>query len=131
MTGAAAEIAGPAVGRDERPVVGAGLQRQLQHAELSDADLQRGIGAIEVAARYEESTYGGRDLSEPPSRSPRSAKVAGTTDRAWTIGVNWYVNRWVKAQVNGIHEAIEDPTLAPVPGKPVFWSGVCRLQFAM
>jgi hypothetical protein len=65
----------------------------------------------------EEWAYGGEDFSEPPPRSPRAANVAGNADRARTIGVNWYANRWVKVQVNGIPEDIEDPALGPVPGK--------------
>ena len=80
--------------------------------------LQGGFGAVEVTARYEKlrfSSAGSPD--EPPSRSPRAANVAPNGDRAWTIGVNWYVNRWVKVRFNAISETLDDPALGPAPGE--------------
>ena len=72
--------------------------------------LQGGFGAVEVAARYEKLSFASAGSpAEPPSRSPRAANIAGNADSAWTIGVNWYVNRWAKLRFNVINETLDDP----------------------
>jgi phosphate-selective porin OprO/OprP len=79
--------------------------------------LQGGYGAIELAARYEKLSFASAGSpAEPPSRSPRAATIAGNADSAWTIGVNWYVNRWAKLRFNFINETLDDPELGPAPG---------------
>jgi hypothetical protein len=50
------------------------------------------------------------------------------SDTVWTIGVNWFPNRWVRLLVNGIHEHFADPERAPITGTSDFWSGVARVQ---
>lgn len=78
--------------------------------------LQGGFGAIEVTGRYEQLRFASAGSpTEPPSRSPRAATVAPNGDRAWTLGVNWYVNRWVKIRFNLINETLDDPELGPAP----------------
>ena len=78
--------------------------------------LQGGFGAVEVAARYEKLSFASAGSpAEPPSRSPRAANIAGNADSAWTIGVNWYVNRWAKLRFNFINETLDDPALGPAP----------------
>jgi phosphate-selective porin OprO/OprP len=78
--------------------------------------LQGGFGAVEVTARYEQLRFASvGPPDEPPSRSPRAANVAPNGDRAWTMGVNWYVNRWVKVRFNLISETLDDPGLGPAP----------------
>jgi hypothetical protein len=47
-----------------------------------------------------------------------------------TLGVNWTLNRFVKLQVNGIREHVEDPERNPV-SNGAFWSRVLRLQFVL
>ncbi len=89
--------------------------------------LQGGFGAIEVAARYEHLRFASAGSpQEPPSRSPRAATIAGNADRAWTLGVNWYVNRWVKIRFNAINERLDDPELGPAPGYPSMWTMVTQ-----
>jgi phosphate-selective porin OprO/OprP len=79
--------------------------------------LQGGFGAIEVAARYERLSFESAGApAEPPSRSPRAAHIAGNADSAWTLGVNWYVNRWAKLRFNVISETLDDALLGPAPG---------------
>jgi len=79
--------------------------------------LQGGFGAVEITARYEQLRFASAGPpDEPPSRSPRAANVAPNGDRAWTVGVNWYVNRWVKVRFNLINETLDDPELGPAPG---------------
>jgi phosphate-selective porin OprO and OprP len=81
--------------------------------------LQGGFGAVEVTARYEQLRFASAGSpDDPPSRSPRAANVAPNGDRAWTLGVNWYVNRWVKVRFNAISETLDDPELGPAPGSP-------------
>ena len=93
---------------------------------------QGGIGAIELAIRYErmwfDSTPAGQD---PPLRNPRAETISLSGDRALTLGVNWTLNRFTKLQVNGIREHVEDPQRSPVPNGAAFWSRVIRLQFVL
>jgi phosphate-selective porin len=90
--------------------------------------LRGGIGAIEVAARYERlwTDSIGADL-DIPSRTPRAVTILPSGDHAFTIGVNWTLNRWIKLQFNGIKQRVEDPGQSPVGDAP-FWSRVLRFQ---
>ena len=64
--------------------------------------------------------------------SLRAASVASGGDRAWTFGVNWYVNRYVKVQGNAIRERVDEPSPTFfAPSRAIFWTQVCRIQFAM
>ena len=92
---------------------------------------ERGFGAVELAARYEQIRFGSSAHSGGPSRSIRTANILGNSDRAWTFGVNWYVNHWVKIQANAIREKIEDTQRSPIPGRERFWTRLVRLQFVM
>jgi phosphate-selective porin OprO/OprP len=105
------------------------LDREEPPAHLMNG---RGIGALEVAARYEQMRFSSAGSAGAlPSRSTRAANVFAQSDRVWTFGVNWYVNRWIKTQVNGIREQIEDTQRSPVPGKPRLWTWVLRIQYIL
>ena len=90
-----------------------------------------GFGAVEIGARYESLTFETPEPDGPPSFSRRSPTVMPNRERALTIGANWYPNKWVKIQVNGIRESFADPARSPIPDRPSFWSVACRLQFAL
>ena len=92
---------------------------------------QGGAGAVELAARYERIAFGSSAPDEPPSRSPRAAKVLESGDRVWTFGVNWYLNRWARIQLNAVRERLEDADRSPILGRTTFWTRVCRLQFVL
>ncbi len=93
--------------------------------------LQGGVGAVEVAGRFEVLRFASAGApQEPPSDSRRAANILGNGDSVLTAGVNWYLNRWLKFQVNGIHETLDNAALGPVPGQSSFWTVVTRLQFA-
>ncbi len=97
---------------------------------------QGGLGAVELAARYEQLRFGSAQHLEKPSRSPRASNILGNSDRVWTAGVNWYPNRFTKIQINGVHEKIEDlagPDLkrTPIADRANYWMGILRLQFVM
>ncbi len=93
--------------------------------------LQGGFGAIEVAARFEELRFGNVVAGEPASESPRAASTVTNAEQIFTLGVNWYANRFVKLQLNGIRETLEDPSTSPIPGQPSVWTVAFRLQLAM
>ncbi len=94
--------------------------------------LQGGIGAVEVAARYEQLGFGSVSSDgEPAFTNPRAANLLRNRDDVVTIGLTWYLNRWFKAQGNAIHESFDDPTRAPIQGRATYWSYVGRLQFAL
>jgi len=91
--------------------------------------LQGGIGAIEVTARYEQLRFSSPGAeSEPASTSRRAAHILGNGERAFTGGVNWYVNRWVRLRVNAIRELLDEPSLGPVPDRSSLWSVISQLQ---
>jgi len=95
----------------------------------ADNELFRGgIGAIEIAARYERlwADSIGADL-DVPARTPRAITILPSGDHAFTIGLNWTLNRWIKLQFNGIKQRVEDPGQSPVGDAP-FWSRVMRFQ---
>lgn len=93
--------------------------------------LNGGLGALELAGRYEHVAFGSDDPTEEPEANPRARNLVETGTGAWTAGVNWYLNRWVRIQANAIRETVDDAARSPVSGQSSFWSGVCRLQFAM
>jgi len=93
--------------------------------------LQGGYGGIELAARYEKIQFGGGDASQPPSISPRADFTIRNADEIITLGVNWYVNRFVKLQLNGIRETVDDPATSPIPGQTSVWTVAFRFQFWM
>ena len=88
-----------------------------------------GIGAVEVAGRYDELRFDSKAGQDPPFRNSRAETILLSGDRVWTLGVNWYVNKWVKLQLNGIREQAVDPERGPIAGGAAYWSKVFRLQF--
>ncbi|HSC29983.1 MAG TPA: porin [Vicinamibacterales bacterium] len=89
-----------------------------------------GFGAIEVAVRVEGVTFRSAAEGEPPSTSPRADVIAGNGLHGTTVGVNWYVNRWVKFQANVIRERIDDPARLSLSDQSVVWSRAMRVQLA-
>jgi phosphate-selective porin OprO/OprP len=90
-----------------------------------------GYGAFELAARYQYIRFGSSEHVGTPSRSPRASNLLGNSDRIWTLGLNWYLNRFTKVQINGVHDKIEDLQRSPITGRANYWMGILRLQFVM
>jgi phosphate-selective porin OprO/OprP len=88
-----------------------------------------GWGALELAARYEQLSFGSRTRSGPAATHARAANILGNSERIWTFGVNWYLNRHAKIQVNAVHEVIEDWRRGPLAGQQQFWGQFVRLQW--
>ena len=93
--------------------------------------LQGGFGAIELGARYERMLLGSSaDASEPAFDNPRAENLLRNHDDAITVGLTWYLNRWLKVQGNAIRETFEDPARLPLTATTTYWSYVSRLQLA-
>ena len=104
--------------------------------KLGDVDpraplLRGGFGAIELAARVERLVFGSSLEGEPELTNPRAANLLETTLKAFTFGVNWYVNRWVKIQLNAVRESMVEVDARADADPMVVWSRVLRLQFVM
>ncbi len=92
----------------------------------------KGLGAVELAVRFEDLRFtsaGGSD--EPPFDNPRAENILPNSDQILTVGVNWYLNRFARVTVNGTRETLEDPQRAPIPGRTRYWGAVLRLQFQL
>ena len=90
-----------------------------------------GAGAVEVATRLERLGFGSSFEGEPELSNPRAANVLEVGVRAWTVGVNWYVNRWGKIQFNAIREVTgpaDDPSGTE---RATTWTRVVRFQFVL
>jgi hypothetical protein len=81
--------------------------------------------------RAERIRFGSGAVDPLASDAPRAEVVLGNSDRAYTFGVNWYVNRWVKIQANLVRNTIGFPEQGPSPSQPVYWSRLIRFQFSM
>jgi phosphate-selective porin len=93
----------------------------------------RGWGAVEVAGRYERLWFDsvGTTGTGEAFRNPRAENILPSGVRALTLGVNWTLNRWVKLQVNGIRQHVEDAERNPIADGGAFWSRVVRFQFVL
>lgn len=90
-----------------------------------------GWGAIELAGRVESLAFRSRGGIGEPSTSPRAQVVPPASERVLTVGVNWYLNRHVKVQVNAVRETFADADRSPVPRQAVIVSQLVRVQFTL
>lgn len=90
-----------------------------------------GAGAVEGAIRYDQLKFDSKVGQDPPFRNSRAETIFPEGDRVWTFGVNWYVNRWVKLQVNAIREHATDVERSPTLDGAAYWSKVFRFQFEL
>ena len=101
---------------------------ERKHGRLEPAhDLLRGgFGAVELKARVESLRF--NTALYPGAFAP--AKLLSNADRATTVGVNWYVNHYVKLQADVILESVDDAERSPAPSTGGrFTSTVVLLQF--
>lgn len=87
-----------------------------------------GFGSVELVGRYERLRFDSAEKIGPAFRNPRAEHILGNQDAVWTLGANWFLNRWLRVTVNAIRERIEDEPRTPLPGTSTFWSGVGRAQ---
>ena len=93
--------------------------------------MRGGFGAVEVAARIEDVKFTSAANDGVPSLSLRADLVAASSDRVTTIGANWYLNQWIKIQLNAIREALANPERRSLAAREPSWSFVTRFQFTM
>jgi phosphate-selective porin OprO/OprP len=93
--------------------------------------LGRGFGSVELSARFDVLTFTSATGSGFPSRSPRAPTILPNSARTWTFGPTWYLNRFMKLQINAQHERLTDIERSAVAGRNSFWSGIIRLQAAL
>jgi phosphate-selective porin OprO/OprP len=89
------------------------------------------LGAVEVAGRLERIRFGSVTGVDTPFRNPRAETIYPVANRVATIGVNWYITRWGKIQLNAIREQIDDVERSPVLNGAAFWSRIVRFQLAI
>lgn len=90
--------------------------------------LRGGIGAIELAVRYERLGFESVSKTGPAFTNPRAENLVPNSDQVWTFGVNWTTSKWTRVILNAIHENFEDETRTPEPGTMSFWSSLVRLN---
>jgi phosphate-selective porin OprO/OprP len=67
-----------------------GESRPYAGGNVGNIKPQGAYGALELAIRYSEL-----DLDDAP--------ILGGRERDWTLGANWYINRYLKLQANYVH----------------------------
>ncbi len=91
-----------------------------------------GLGAFELAARDEKLTFDDVEYPGYQYGFPSTGKLAGNADRVTTVGVNWYLSRYLKIMADVINEKIDDPERSPAPTNDgQFRSVIVRFQFRM
>ena len=108
------------------------LTGERKHGRLEPArELSRsGFGAIELAVRTEELRFDMASLPDPVTTYSTAPIVQANADHATTIGVNWYMNHYVKLVSDVVLESIADPARSPSPaGGGRFVTIVFLLQF--
>jgi phosphate-selective porin len=89
---------------------------------------KRKVGAFEAVARYERLWFDSAGGEPPPLRNPRADAILTSGEHVLSLGINWYITRWVKLQFQTIREQPQDPERSPVAGGEAFWSPVFRFQ---
>jgi len=102
------------------------------HAGADDRLAFAGVNGLELAARVERVWFGTHGAADGSVRTPRSADLPLVSDRAWTLGANWTLNRLVRLQLNAVLEQVTDRArnAAQVSGGWT-WSPMARVQLAM
>ena len=90
--------------------------------------LEGGIGAIELAVRYEQLKFESASKEGTSFTNPRAEFLTPNSDSVFTFGVNWITTKWTRVLLNAIHESFDDETRAPISGTSSYWSGVARLN---
>ena len=101
------------------------------HAKANDRRLAvAGLAGLELAVRAESLSFGTPGAAASQLWTPRAEQLSTVTDRVWTFGVNWTVNRLVRLQANAVREAVVDRSRGAAPPRAA-WSSVARIQVAM
>jgi len=88
-----------------------------------------GIGALELIARVERLSFAPATALAPVS--PLAVMLAANADRVTTVGLAWYLNRYLKATGSAVFESIRDPERSPVAHSSRVPTAVVQLQAAI
>ena len=103
-------------------------EEKKDNVEPSAPFLQGGFGAFEIAGRLEGLTFGGGPQDETVFPGPRASRIVETRDTSSTLGLNWYLNRFIGVRANVIRERQERASPSfPLPEHT--WSRTLRVQF--
>jgi len=72
-----------------------------------------GYRALELVARLERLSFASATAPAVPS-SPLVVIPAPNADRVTTVGLAWYLNRYLKINASAVFESISDPERSPV-----------------
>lgn len=100
------------------------------HATANDGLAVRGVTGLELAVRIERLSLGTPGAAGGQTWTPRAAQLSTVSDRAWTLGVNWTLNRLVRLQANAVREDVVDRARGAVRSRAT-WSPVARVQVAV
>jgi phosphate-selective porin len=106
-------------------------ERKEGNIEPRSPMFQGGFGALELAVRFERTRFTSALKQGTPFLNPRADPLLGNAESIFSMGVNWYLNKWGRLVVNGMREAFEDPERTAIPGRTSGWAAVTRLQFVM
>ena len=99
------------------------LTGERKHGRLEPRNdlLRGGFGAVEVSARVEELRFGAASYPGSTFGFPTAGDLSTNADHAITVGINWYLNHYVKLQGNLVMESIDDPAAQPGAclGRPI------------
>jgi len=92
-----------------------------------------GLGAIELGVRYEDLGFDDEgDGTGFAGAGNRARNIRPTADRAFTGGLSWWPERWMRLMGNVLLEEFSDPLLAPEPGRQGQYTTIlARLQFML
>jgi phosphate-selective porin len=89
-----------------------------------------GRGALELIARVERLSFGAA-ASPAGNGSPLTVPPAANADRVATVGLAWYLNRYLKITGSAVFESIRDPERSPVAHDGRVPTAVVQLQAAL
>jgi phosphate-selective porin OprO and OprP len=105
-------------------------ERKKGHITPEKPLFRGGGGALELVARVEALAFDEVSYPGTAFEFPKTPKLLGNSDHATTIGINWYVNPYVRFLGDVVTEALADPSRSPAPStNGRFTSAVIRLQF--
>lgn len=100
------------------------------HARSNDGLAVAGLNGLELSIRAEGLSFGTPGAADLQLWTPRAEQLSLVTERAWTFGANWTVNRLVRVQANAVRENVLTRARGATVPRAV-WSPVVRIQVAM